>query len=260
MLKSAVQPQPLNLISTTNLRMNDSYNEKIVIAGNRTETFKYDYPIVRGFKRKLSHKPKNPNKEKISRIDSLRRTKSRLKRLIYANEDLDKFVTLTFKENLTDVQRANYLFHRFIDRLKDQKGSHIKYISVIEFQKRGAIHYHCLINIPYTDNKELSHIWKHGFIGINKIEGKNMFGYLSKYVMKNQFDSRLAGKKKYFHSRNVNQPIIQTGKNHEQIKAFVLKKTGIDIDTKKPEHEKEYDDQKTRRKIKYKLFTGNGSL
>ncbi len=58
-----------------------------------------------------------------SRERSLARAKKQLRRLINANagqygrEFTTKFLTLTFKENITDPKEANYLFTKFIKRL-----------------------------------------------------------------------------------------------------------------------------------------------
>lgn len=46
---------------------------------------------------------------------------------------------------------------------------------MFEFQKRGAIHYHLLCNLPFVSSKELAEIWTHGFIKIKKIEDDLMF-------------------------------------------------------------------------------------
>lgn len=248
--------------------MKNFYNKKTVISGNIVETFEFQDPVLIGFKRKvtststLKPKPKNPIKVIMSRIDSLRRTSRNLRRLINANPDLDKFITLTFKKNLKDVKKANRMFHRFMDRLKYFHGKEVKYIAVIEFQKRGAVHYHCLMNIPYTSNKQLKKVWKKGFVNIKmvkKIDNKSIFGYISKYIEKANGDPRLAGKKRYLPSQNLKKPIIFLGKDHNEMQEFIVKKTKINIDKQKPDRENNYLDPQKRR-VTYKHFTGNENL
>jgi hypothetical protein len=123
------------------------------------------------------------------------------------------FLTLTFKENITDVKEGNYLQSKFIKRLNyyiyKTKKTQIKYLSVIEFQKRGAIHYHIIFfNMPMIPKKELAEIWEHGFIIIKGLDKEqNVAGYLTKYMTKGNIDSRLRGKKRYFRSRGLLKPV-----------------------------------------------------
>lgn len=124
------------------------------------------------------------------------------------------FLTLTFKENITDVKEGNKHLSKFIKRLNyyiyHTKKTQLKYIAVIEFQKRGAIHYHIILfNMPMIHKKELAEIWEHGFILIKALnKEQNVAGYLTKYMTKGKFDERLNGKKKYFCSRGLIKPII----------------------------------------------------
>jgi hypothetical protein len=127
-----------------------------------------------------------------------------------------KFLTLTFKENIKDITQANYIFKKFIQRLSYytyKKENILKYATVIEFQKRGAIHYHVIIfNMPYVSAIKISKIWNlknRGSIHIKKIDDiKNAGSYICKYMSKNMDDSRLCGKKAYFTSRNLEKPEV----------------------------------------------------
>lgn len=81
------------------------------------------------------------------------------------------------------------------------------YLAVIEFQKRGAVHYHFLCNLPFIKSKEIEKIWGHGFIKIRKIKHvTNLGAYFCKYLHKDMTDKRLFGKKKYFCSENIERP------------------------------------------------------
>jgi len=115
---------------------------------------------------------------------------------------------LTFKDNVTDLKSANYEFTKFIQRVNYNYKIKLKYSVVIEFQKRGAVHYHCVLyNLTEKINiKELSKIWGHGFIKINAIDKvDNVGAYVCKYMTKTD-DDRLKGKKMYFNSRGINKP------------------------------------------------------
>jgi len=155
----------------------------------------------------------------IMRDFSLRRTRSKIVRLIDSNPDLKVFITLTFKENITELSQANKIFKKFILRLKYSQ-KNLKYLAVPEFQKRGAVHYHLLVNFEMK-NEELSAIWEQGFVMINKVKHVNNLGlYISKYVGKNLFDFRYFGMRKILSSRNLEKPIVITAIN--EIKDFFI--------------------------------------
>ena len=121
---------------------------------------------------------------------------------------------------MTDLDYANNEFKNWVKRVNYQvfktKKRVMKYVAVIEFQKRGAVHYHVLCNLPYVDADSLAKIWGHGFIKINKIKGdKKRFGssecdnvgvYVCKYMTKDNDDKRLVGRKSYLMSRNLDKP------------------------------------------------------
>lgn len=153
----------------------------------------------------------------------------------YGKEFTAKFLTLTFKENVQDIEQANYEFQKFIKRLNYKlygtKKANLKYTTVIEFQKRGAIHYHTIIyNMPYLKANEISNIWGNGFIKINKIDDiDNVGAYVGEYLGqdekgqgKNIEDDRLRGQKSYFSSRGLFKPIEITDKKIVEAVAAAL--------------------------------------
>lgn len=128
------------------------------------------------------------------------------------------FLTLTFAENITSIPYANSLYKKFIQRLNyrlfGKKSAHTAYATVVEFQKRGAVHYHSvLFNIPSVDGISalMASIWSHGFIKILPIDDINSVGhYLVKYMTKTNTDERLKGKKTFFTSKKLIKPYITT--------------------------------------------------
>lgn len=190
------------------------YDKKVIIAGNVIEVYEYEKSVHFGYKdtRKnskgrgsiASADDKEKNREKV-----LSRARKDLRRIINCNiQKYSKFLTLTFKDNVQDLDYANNEFKNFIKRLNYHYGIKIKYTAVIEFQKRGAIHYHCILyNLVQKINvQELQEIWKHGFIKINSIDNvDNVGAYVCKYMTKTD-DDRLLGRKMYFNSRGLNKP------------------------------------------------------
>lgn len=194
------------------------YDRKYICSGSIIEQYQYEVPIYKGFKSNNS-KGKNRNgvhKEK-NRAQSMGRARQKVIRSINSNPDLNKFLTLTFEENVTDLNYSHNEFKKWIDRVNynvfKTKKRILKYVAVIEFQKRGAVHYHIICNLPYIDIKSLSDIWGHGFIWINKIRGynddlecDNVGAYVTKYMVKDNSDERLINRKSYLMSRNLNKP------------------------------------------------------
>lgn len=197
------------------------YQTKYVVSGDIIERFTYEKNQYVGFESKNKNgKNKNGIAKADNRAFSLGRAKKVVIRTINSNSCLDKFLTLTFEENITDLDYSNNEFKKWIDRVNYQvfhtKKREMKYVAVIEFQKRGAVHYHILCNMPYIDTNELAKIWGHGFIKLNKIKGdKKRFGtsecdnvgaYVCKYMTKDNEDPRLVGRNSYLMSRNLDKP------------------------------------------------------
>ena len=196
-----------------------SIDKKTIISGNIIETFEYENPYLKGYQNRATQKgracstytdekTKEDNREKV-----MYRARSRIRRLANANPQLTKFLTLTFAENIPDLKIANKMFCAFIKRLnyysqKTHFAKKIEYIAVVEFQKRGAIHYHLLCSLPYTPAKEIERIWKHGFVKINKIDNVDNIGaYITKYMTKDDHDERLIGNRSYFTSQGLTEPV-----------------------------------------------------
>lgn len=192
----------------------DLYRTKIIRSGRNVEIYSYETYVKVNYKRKKRIAIKrnkcdfNENTKIYIRDSSLRRTRSRIKRIIQSNDDFKTFLTLTFKENITELEIANKCFHNFIKRLK-RIYQDLKYLAVPEFQKRGAVHYHILLNIAFISNEKLAKIWGHGFVMINEIKLiDNIGAYVAKYLQKSLFDKRYFGMRKFFYSRNLKKPTV----------------------------------------------------
>lgn len=201
---------------------------KVIISGEIIEVYEYkEKAILRGYERPPTIRKKGSETERNEEAEriNLKRTRKGVRRLINANEqELRKFITLTFRENETDVGQCNYEFKKFIQRLKHYMKRYypykkLSYIAVIEFQKRGAVHYHMLTNVEYLPVRMLAEIWGHGFVKINRIETvSNLGAYVSKYMSKDERDQRLWDKKMYHTSRDLNKPVEIT--ENEEVLAY----------------------------------------
>jgi hypothetical protein len=201
-------------------------SRKAVISGNIIEFYEYEKPIIKGFSSKApgrSSREATDEEKKDNRLKTQQRAKKLLRRLINANTGqyndeqgntyTTKFLTLTFAENVQDLKLANNQFMKFIKRLNyaiyGDKKAKLKYVVAIEFQNRGAIHYHLvLFNCPYIDAGEVGKLWGKGFIKLNKVEEVDNIGsYVTKYMGKDLDTDKLQGKKCYFSSRGLLQPV-----------------------------------------------------
>ena len=231
--------------------MIERVTKKIIQSGDVIEVYEYSEGYLKGYKlteneinnRRRSFGSGSDDVDRIeSRERSLKRAKANLRRLVNANigrhgkEFTAKFLTLTFKENIQDIEQANYEFGKFIKRLNyycfGTKKANLKYTCVIEFQKRGAIHYHVIIyNMPFVKANDIAKVWGKGFIKINKIDDiDNVGAYVAEYLGqaekgqgKNTEDDRLRGQKSYFSSRGLLKSVEITDKEIvEQVAAVLL--------------------------------------
>lgn len=202
---------------------------KMVRSGNRLEIVRYKEAISYGdpqlrVSSKLYSEEKSESEKIKIVVSSSRRARRVFTRLVHANikqwlntaGKITKptFLTLTFKENIKNNREANKVFTKFIKRLNyeatGQKKSFLKYMTAIEFQQRGAVHYHILFfNLLYIHKKRLEKIWGQGFIKVKRIKDVDkMIEYSCKYMVKNFLDNALVGQKNYFCSRGLKKPVI----------------------------------------------------
>jgi hypothetical protein len=140
---------------------------------------------------------------------------------------------------------AYKVFSGFIQSLRVYYGKSFRYISVPEFQKRGAVHFHLLIwGISEREilNERLSrnfqHIWQMGFVDCLVTDGSvKLAYYLGKYLVKAQLDRRLLGQKAFVCSRNVVRPRVLP---FETAVSFSKEIWEIDLSTDLPLLSKEF--------------------
>ena len=195
-----------------NRRYDKCYHTKLINCGSVLEVIEYGLPVVRSSRCNRIGRAGQGTTSVETKRDNRGKTAYRARQTVrnMANVNFSqnsKFVTLTFAENVVNVNQAYRMLSNFFKRLKRYLKKPPQYIAVLEFQKRGAIHFHVLMNIPYIPHKELERLWGHGFVKINQIDDTDNIGaYITKYMTKENMDERLAGQKSYTMSRNLKKP------------------------------------------------------
>ncbi len=141
-------------------------------------------------------------------ISSLKRTMRTLRRLIAHNFKggiKELWVTLTYKETITDPNTIYNDFKIFIKKIRKHYG-HVEYISVIEpHAKYGKFHLHVLLKSPkklYIENSHLAELWGKGFTKTKRLSEKDSIAnYVVSYLTNldtselNETDNSESGKK-----------------------------------------------------------------
>ena len=190
------------------------YYHKVLDFGHIIKVYDYERPVKFGYNRHGGRKPGTIFNEELkvnkkNRDDTVHRIRNKIINLALTNFNQNsKFITLTFGQNITDIRIANIEFKKFIQRLRDNpKYSNFKYLTVIQFQERGAIHYHMMSDLPYIPKEKLAKIWGNGFVKINDIKNVDDVGaYLIGYMNKKINDRRILRNKAYLISKNLDKP------------------------------------------------------
>lgn len=190
--------------------------EKCVISGKYIEFYKYQLPIQCDYKRRQCvTKLKVPDDEKFEkRDDNLSRARQTVRRIIWCNvTPHTKFLTLTVKENITDVKEFRRMFTTFLQAMK-RNGYDLCYLYVLERQKRGAIHAHCVIfNDEKIPLKILKKCWHYGRSEIKILNGLkyksderivDVGAYVCKYITKESVTEW--GSRSYNCSKGLKRP------------------------------------------------------
>lgn len=200
-----------------------SYSAKIVISGNIVQLYEYEkakISTVRAGRKKEKKQGAQVAGEGAIRTGNVFRAITQCKRLINCNAGRyqfpDKFVTLTFKENETDLDSANHQFKLFMKRLEYRLGIDVEYVAVPQiqwkrFEKTGhkVWHYHVLFfGLDYVKNSQLREIWGLGFVRINAVDRIDDIGsYVSRYMEKDFDRALVKNHRRYLTSSGLHRPI-----------------------------------------------------
>lgn len=220
----------------------------------------------------LQHHELDDEPKEIERR-SLNKTKYKL--IEYASENINlwhSFITLTFKENETNITDANDYFHKFCTKWKRKKHD-FAYIAMPEYQKRGAVHYHMITNlqpdidipkrkpiktwnpekfkwfiltyydVPFWTNSKRESLGFSSALPLDMTDSNfNVALYMCKYLFK-EVDNRLYGRKKLLKSNNLKEPDkirLQSNVVYQKAMQYLIDK-GYEPDTYRNEKKGQYD-------------------
>ena len=124
-------------------------------------------------------------------IKGLKATFKTIRNLInnnFTGASNELFITLSYKENMTDTKKLYRDFEKFIKKMK-RRYPDIDYLSIVEPQGRGAWHCHALIRfnqletVYIKNNDEIWPMWGHGFTKTKSLKDiDNIGAYLKAYL------------------------------------------------------------------------------
>lgn len=172
----------------------EKYDKLVTVteAGKHTTVMELGYRNTEVRTRKLSkdlycdsdgivHEYKHTENRQQS-IKSVRKSLNKLCDIINANTaDLSRcrWVTLTYKENMTDLDKLGRDWENFRKKFRRKWGD-FEYIKVTEPQGRGAWHLHIIMifegKAPYISNSDLSKVWGEGIVSVKGMSGGVNFG------------------------------------------------------------------------------------
>lgn len=207
--------------------MEKLYNFKMIESNNRVEVYAIHGTITEGGESKnIDGRRGNEGNSKDSnsrRKQTLNEARNNIIRLVGCNSDMKVFCTLTYKDNMQELEKSRKHLQYFFQKLhKDYKN--LKYLWVMEYQDRGAIHFHILLNINLPinhingrkskDHKQIENefnkkYWNRGFIDLKVLEDNYQAAkYIATYLVKDLLELDLEGYRVYSYSKNLNKPKV----------------------------------------------------
>jgi hypothetical protein len=176
--------------------------------------------IRRGGGAKRSNSSKDQMNEAVLK-KSIQRARTTIRRKLLSMQ-ADRMLTLTFRENVKEIDDAWKCFKYFTRLMRWRFGSRFTYVAVPEYQRRGAVHFHLAISgyYPVTTVRRLWHravgkydgnidITSPRRAGKNSWNAKRIANYLAKYLTKSE--STEFNRKRYSSGGDILIPPVMNG-------------------------------------------------
>lgn len=186
------------------------------------------------------------NGQEFYKYVAFKRSKNTIYKLACNNKPWEYFVTFTFnsdKVDRYDFSVVSKKLSKWLNHIKSRSCPDFGYIIVPEKHKDGAWHFHGLFkncdNLNFIDSgikdnqgRTIYNIsnYKFGFTTATKLSDiDKAVSYILKYISKDLFGDNLKGKKRYWRSKNLQMPVVETA-IFEGNKIDLMKMLGHDID------------------------------
>lgn len=190
----------------------------------------WDRPVR--FTKALSEE-EEAEKRLVNHRRSLRRSKQTVRFICKAME-VDRLLTLTYRENMQDRDRCHAHFKDFLRRVRLQIPGW-RYVAVVELQGRGALHIHCAVK-GFQRIKFIRKCWYQALggtgdetgadtpgavnvtsptnrwgSGVREWKTEKLAGYITKYIAKTfeDFNESLSEKRRYWASKGTELPPVR---------------------------------------------------
>lgn len=223
------------------------YKHKYILTYGKIRHYAYDIELNQNYERKENALKKGKRKTGQKSKKSINRVKDNLVLTIQSNiTNYSKFITLTTKESCLNRDDFLQYFKIFKQNFKRIFGYSLKYVGVLERQKKrgikenniGSVHCHLVVfNPEKLDFHKLKRCWGYGSVDVKKIDSvANLGVYMAKYLTKdnlNEFNKKLILK-----SRNLKKPLVLYAKGELDLGAL----TGVvnELLVKNITYEKKY--------------------
>lgn len=203
------------------------------------------------------HDMDTSNSTRLDNLKSTKQTMKKLRRLVahnFTGGDNQLWITLTYREHITNPQEVYRDFKSFIRRIRTNFGQ-VEYIAVIEPQASGRWHLHVLMKNETTlsiPNNVLSALWKQGFTKTKRLKradkvGNYLIAYLSNLQIGDEGSQNKAiikgarlymypkGIRIYRTSRGIEKPLEITATKGELMETYKINSPPTFSRTKKHE-------------------------
>lgn len=218
--------QQIKIVKVDNVAIDENTLVKVKRMGNQTQlSHRWKVPKEMPFERiseteylvKKTGEIKEYRKSKTrdEQIGELRKTFKKLREIINTNftgQANEKFITLTYRENMQDVERLQRDFQIWMKSVRRKFGK-CDYISIVKYQDRGAFCLQTVIKFYELENNYLDYdvirsLWKHGIVLIDRLVKNKDIGLCITDNINNNAAYYPSAMKLYRRSKGIKDPVV----------------------------------------------------
>ncbi len=160
-----------------------------------------------GAKGQKRQKKRKATPEQVKKQNQLNKAKRARRMLMHNFEEDDYYFTLTFKKELRpDMEGAKKIWGKLQRQIRKEykkQNRSFKWMINIERGRRGAIHFHLIMNRLEGGDKLIRRLWTFGGVYIRLLYEDGGYKALADYITK---ESEEGEESSYSHSRNLPVP------------------------------------------------------